>query len=80
MSTTMAHQTRYRIGPYRARITGKHQGIFGPVNPALHISVANGKGLFDYSDVHFSQAKTVRTLKQRLKRFAALACHEVKQQ
>ena len=55
---------------YRAVIEGKGTNWRGqPLYPALRIIHIPGPGLFHLTDVHFSQAKTVRTLRARLDRF-----------
>lgn len=62
----------YRFGSYQARIRGKGRNYRGErLWPALQISQSVGPSLMDYADVHFSQAKTVRTLRNRLAQFAA---------
>lgn len=63
---------RYAFGPYSAVIYGKGRSYRGVrLLPALQISQSFGRGVMDYGDVHFSQAKEVRTLRKRLARFAA---------
>ena len=65
-------EKEYNFGPYFARISGKGTNYRGErLWPALQISQSFGQGIMDYGDVHFSQAKTVRTLRHRLARFAA---------
>lgn len=66
----MSKTKHYSFGPYQATINGPRRTIGGGrIDPALSISFIDGPGLFSFSDVHFSTAKTVPALKSRLDRF-----------
>ena len=67
-----AHEKHFTFGDYTATITGKMQGRMGGIiPPTLRIFLNTGNGIFDYTDVHFSQAKQRHTLNERLIKFAA---------
>lgn len=60
----------FKAGDYEAVIYGKGTNHYGDtIRPALRITKNNGTGLFAYDDIHFSQAESVRALRERLNRF-----------
>lgn len=62
-----------RHGSLHAVIEGRGRNVWGgTLRPALRITRVTGRGLMDWTDIHFSQAASTTTLRRRWERIKQL--------